>query len=376
MICPKEKCTGCHACYNKCPRKAIKMTEDNNGFLYPCVDETKCIKCNLCKKVCPSIENVELVSPLKCYAMARNNVEARSASTSGGAAALFYEYILKNNGVVYGTTFENNTFKQIRVDKIEDLYKLKGSKYVQSYVGDSYSQVLNDLKNGIKVLYIGTPCQIAGLKKYLNKDYEQLYTIDIICHGVPSQKYLFDEINLNVKDKYNKIKFRTEEGFYLVVYNDDEELYKRGIGDSDYYQGFMNGFFYRENCYSCKYAGDKRCSDLTIGDFWGLGSDSSLYIDKDKGVNVLLPITEKGLELINNNVSEMKIEERSIVEAINGNKQLQKPVNMPKKYYKFKDDYIKYGFLEAYKKNRKFSYLKRKLKKIKIINIIYNRIRG
>lgn len=378
MICDKSKCTGCYACYNICPKKAISMKEDSNGFVYPSIDDEKCINCGLCKRRCPMLNNLELKYPIACYAFQRDEKEKLSESTSGGAAAVLSEFILNNKGRVYGVKYDkNNGFIFTGVSDLEDLKAIKGSKYVHSYIKDIYTKIKQNLDKNILILFIGTPCQVAGLKKFLGKEYKNLYLVDIICHGVPSQKYLFAELEnngVNIKN-ITKVTFRGDDGFKLKAYNNDEIVYEKDMEDSFYFKGFMDSFFYRENCYSCKFAGINRISDLTIGDFWGLGSDSSLYSKREKGVSVLLPVTDKGKMLIKQAFDNKSLEERTIDEAQNGNAQLKESVKMDKKYFKFKKDFERYGFEKSYKNNRKTLIIKKKLKKIKVIRKIVDFIK-
>lgn len=375
MICEKKKCTGCFACFNKCPKHAIKMIEDDNGFLYPQIDKNKCINCNLCKKICPRLSEIKLSTPLNCFAMVRKDFNLRRKSTSGGAAAVFSEYILNNNGVVFGSAVKNNKICHIRIDTIEKLELLRGSKYTHSYIECTFNEVLNDLKKEIPVLFIGTPCQVVGLKKFLVKEYSNLYTIDIICHGVPSQKYLIDELKESSDGKFDSISFRDSNEYKLCVKNRSKIIYKKSLNDSNYYDGFMKGLLFRENCYSCPFSTIKRCSDMTIGDFWGIKDDSKFYVEKESGISLLLPITEKGMKLINENLDNIEIEERKIEEAIKGNSQLQTAVKMPKNYYKFKKDYVKLGFKKAYIKNNLIICLKRCIKRNKLFKKIIRKMK-
>ena len=371
MICPKEKCTGCFACHNICPKNAINMVEDEFGYIYPIIDDKKCINCNLCKKVCPSLNPIKAIYPQKCYAMYAKDKKIRDESTSGGAATIFSTYIIKNGGVVYGATYSKGIINHLRIDNLRDLTKLKGSKYVHSYILDTYKEAKKDLTNNKKVLFIGTPCQIAGLKRYLMKDYDNLYLIDIICHGVPSQKYLKDEIGGNNE----KISFRSKEGYVLKLYRDSKLIKSERIDKSPYYSSFMDGMIFRENCYNCFYAKPERISDITIGDFWGLGKDSKLYDYDNSGVSVILPITDKGVNLFEECCDKMIYEERKIEEAINGNTQLRHAIIKPKNYYKFQKIYLKSDFLTAYKKTNKIKILKNKFKNNKYIYGIYKKIK-
>ena len=212
MICQKDKCTGCYACYNICPKKAISLKEDDFGFIYPQVDKEKCINCGLCKKICPQINSkLKMLQPNKVYAVYSNDNKVREKSTSGGVATIISKAILIQNGVVYGAAnlFDKKEFEYIRIDDAKNLYMIQGSKYVHCYVKNAYTNAKEDLLKGKKVLFIGTPCQIAGLKAFLIKDYENLYTIDIICHGVPGQKLLFEDLkSKNIEKKrfcYHKV---------------------------------------------------------------------------------------------------------------------------------------------------------------------------
>lgn len=367
MICEKKKCTGCFACYNICPKGAIEMKEDEFGFIYPKINKEKCINCGLCKKVCPSINKVQKNEPLKCYAMYSKIQDIRNNSTSGGVATQISKHFIENNGVVYGAAFKENCIvSHKRITKIDDLKSLQGSKYVHSYITDTYKQVKKDLIDNKSVLFIGTPCQIAGLKKYLIKDYEKLYLIDIICHGVPSQKYLKDEVlRLNKNLKIDRVNFRKNNnyGFYLIKNN--KCIYEATKEKSPYADSFMIGISLRDNCQKCTYADRKRISDITIGDFWGLNKNSKLYQEKENGVCTVICTTNKGLDLINRVKDYFELEERSYDESVNGNTQLRCPINNYEEAQNFKKDYQKYNFVKAYKKNTRIIRLKRKYWKIK-----------
>ena len=176
MICEKEKCTGCYACYNICPKDAIEMKEDEYGNIYPQIDESKCIKCGLCKKICKSKDNMNFNSIKKAYAVWNKDNDIRRTSTSGGAATTLYNYFIENNGIGYGVNnYEDNKVAFYRICNTEDISRVRGSKYVHAYVENSYREAETDLKDGKKVIFIGTPCQVAGLKAYLRKEYENLY---------------------------------------------------------------------------------------------------------------------------------------------------------------------------------------------------------
>ena len=375
MVCEKKECTGCFACYNICPKNAIEMYEDECGYIYPKINKDKCIECNLCRKICPARNKIELKYPQKCYAAKSKNNEILKSSTSGGIATLLSKKIIENNGVVYGAAFTNEcNVEHIRVDNIKDLSYLQGSKYVHSYINDMYKKVKEDLTDKKKVLFIGTPCQIAGLKKFLMKEYENLYLIDLICHGVPSQKYLKDEVKrLNSDLKIDRVNFRDKkfEDFTFCINKNEKIKYSQEWQKNPYFYTFMNSITYRENCYNCKYASINRASDMTIGDFWGLNEKSKFYENRNEGVSVLLPITEKGLNLINMIHDEIEIEERDIEEAINGNDQLRKPAIAKNETYYFRKIYSKKkDFFQTYKKVCYKHYYKQKLKTNSLIKYI------
>lgn len=367
MICEKEKCTGCYACYNSCPKHAIKMIEDKNGYIYPEIDNIKCIDCKLCIKNCPANRETKLKYPDKCYSARAKNDEILFNSTSGGMATVFSINTIKNGGVVYGASFmDNYEVKHIKVDSLQDVNRLSGSKYVHSYIKDCYTKVKKDLDNDKEVLFIGTPCQIDGLRCFLEKEYEKLICIDLICHGVPPQKLLKEEIeNINkLKEKIDKISFRDKRfnEFTLVLEKDKKIKYDRKWRDSKYYYCFLNGYTYRENCYQCKYATYKRCGDITIGDFWGLSEKSKFYFERNKGVSALIINNKKGMNFFDKNKECIEYEERDYVEAVIGNVQLHSPMPRNRKINKFRNDFAKKGFKKAFNKNLKLYIKKEELK--------------
>ena len=186
-IARKEDCTGCHSCYNVCPKKCIDMKFDEEGFLYPSIDSSKCVECGLCEKVCPIIHTIEIENEPIAVGCYNKDEKIRMDSSSGGIFTLLSELVIQYGGVVFGAEFdENYNVRHSYVDNIEDLYKFRGSKYVQSTIGNSYYNAKQFLEQGRQVLFSGTPCQITGLKRYLQKDYDNLICQDIVCHGVPS----------------------------------------------------------------------------------------------------------------------------------------------------------------------------------------------
>ena len=298
-------CCGCEACKNACPKLAITMKEDNKGFLYPSIDENKCNNCGLCKNICDfQVKDLSNSSLPSVYAVINKNEDQLLLSSSGGAFSAMAKWILDKNGVVFGCAWNDNMEPQhIAITDLSKLNRLQGSKYVQSRIGYSYQKVRNYLNEGKYVLFSGTPCQCAGLRTYLRKEYDKLICVELICHGVPSRKFFLDYINLLEKKLNGKIldiRFRDKKrGWGALLYIKYKDKYGRqkhkylSVDESYYYNYYWSGNFYRESCYSCKYACLYRRSDFTIGDYWGIRS-AHPEIDISKGVSIILVNTPKG----------------------------------------------------------------------------------
>lgn len=327
-ICKKELCTGCAACINKCPKSCINMSLGKLGHLYPHIDKNLCIDCGACRRVCPVNYPLELLSPQVAYAGWSKDVVEYQTSTSGGFASAISRKILSQGGVVYGCTcFEDVDVQHVRIDEEADLYKLKGSKYVQSNVGLIYRSIKVDLKEGLKVLFIGTPCQVAALRNYIGQ-YENLYLIDLICHGVPSLAYLKSHVRQVAKNaKISEVRFRDGNDMHLLLYSQGKIVYRKALWEKrykdTYFNTFIDGYTYRDSCYTCRYAQSKRVSDITIGDFWGL--KENLSEEHKYGCSCILPITEKGKHMVEAVSENFYLFEREINEAVNGNSQLRHP---------------------------------------------------
>lgn len=327
----KAACCGCNACAEICPKHCIQMVEDAQGFIYPQVDSSVCVECGMCEKVCPlEVANLSLRKPLKAYVAWNKNRQEHLLSSSGGAAYIFSSYIIEKGGVVYGCTSDGIDVRHIRVENHSELFKLQGSKYVQSDVRGLFKKVKNDLKNGKIVLFIGTPCQVAGLKNYIGHHNEHLYLVDLICHGVPSKQMLHEHIKHVAKGKkIQHISFRkgTDYRFSITAnkFSYEVSLWETPYKDL-YLKGFFEGMINRPSCYQCPFACSTRVSDITIGDFWGLKHAECLPEEVKDGVSLLLPMTDKGLNLIQKVENNLYIYERSVEEAVNGNTQLRHPV--------------------------------------------------
>lgn len=312
----KSDCCACEACRNICPQSAITMKEDEWGFLYPKIIQQKCIECGACRKACVYQHSMPENKPIQAFAGVNKNKNQLLNSASGGVFSAIAAQVLSRGGIVFGATlvFEDGhaTPRHIAIDSMEQLPLLQGSKYVQSAIGYSYQQAKSFLKDGKKVLFSGTPCQIGGLYGYLGKDYEKLITIDVICHGVPNAK-LFDEYLQCEKSKRNAMavygySFRDKKNGWGMNGRIDLEFSDKKIKSfyiparlASYNTLFLDGVTYRENCYSCKYAGKMRSSDLTIGDYWGIEVEHPEFLKKKEyaercGISCILVNTVKGLK--------------------------------------------------------------------------------
>ncbi|MDE6327402.1 MAG: Coenzyme F420 hydrogenase/dehydrogenase, beta subunit C-terminal domain [Duncaniella sp.] len=304
-----EKCCGCEGCRSICPKAAISMTTDKDGFVMPEVNSELCIECGLCEKVCPMFHSAKVISaePGKAYAAVSKNDDILAESSSGGIFSIIADYVLKNGGVVSGASFDDNLrLNHTIVTDSDGIEKLRGSKYLQSITGDIYTRIRDILKSGKMVYFVGTGCQVAGLKLFLRKEYDNLITSDILCHGVPPQA-VFDEMIRVVESKYGgkiiKYSFRDKSVWGWSC--NSSSLIKKGNrllyrGNEPMQQAYFNAFIkgdnYRESCYKCPYAQSRRPGDITLGDYWGVEHYISIP-DTRKGVSALMINTPKGESL-------------------------------------------------------------------------------
>lgn len=338
----KEDCCGCYACYNICPKECITMESDNEGFWYPKIDKDKCINCNLCEKVCPIINkpNSSLYEK-KSYAVFNKNEKIRLESSSGGIFSLLAEYVINNHGNVYGAVFDEDfNVKHVKINILQDINLLRGSKYVQSRINDIFKSIKFDLKNNKIVLFTGTPCQIAGLQSFLQKKYDNLILMDIVCHGVPSplvwQQYI-NELKQNYKQNIKSIYFRDKStGWktYSVKFLFDKDEYKNFGFKDIYMKGFLNDIYLRPSCYNCKFKGIERVSDITVADFWGIGNILP-KMDDDKGTSLIVIHSEKGKQLFDELSEKMILNEVNFNEAIKYNSSMIKSVKYNEKRNSF-----------------------------------------
>lgn len=344
-ICPKEKCTGCGLCAHICRHNAISIKIDKYGFRYPEVNNDLCIKCGLCKKKCPSLSQQTSKYPTKAYACYNTNDNERKKSSSGGIGYLLAQCVTKSKGVVYGCAFTPPWgIQHIRCTSINEIERLRGSKYVQSDISNIYDSIQKDLKASKKVLFIGTPCQVAGIKAAFPEN-ESLYLIDIICHGVSSLQFLKETLP-HIKIPIANIKFREGTFFrFSLETSSGTEILSRNLSNDMYMKGFFNGTTFRPNCYICPYAKQQRISDITIGDFWGIKSTTIKNI-KD-GISLSLINTLKGEMLFNQCKDQMFTEIRPLNEAFAGNEQLNNPFKKTFRTSIFRYLYPKIGYNKA-----------------------------
>lgn len=363
-ICSSKKCTGCGLCIANCPKKCISFEKGFLGHVYPVINQKLCIDCGICKSHCPMNSELSLSHATKCFATWAKDDKEYETSTSGGVASVLSRHILNRGGVVYGCAMMNGVnVKHIRIDKTEDLHILKGSKYVQSQIVDIIQLLRKDIIDGKDVVFIGTPCQVAAVKSLFKKPMPNLYLVDLICHGVPSLDFLKKHVvHVAGSTENATVTFRDKNGMYVVVVVDGKIVYKKSLWRERYhdlyYNTFIDGFTYRDSCNQCIFAQPNRVSDITIGDFWGLGK----YIPDNeipphpKGISVVLPNTDKGFQLFHNIKAEMNVYERTVEEAVLGNDQLRNPktldwrirgfrflmkyFNFPQMYYLFMADKI------------------------------------
>ena len=300
-ITDKRHCTGCGACANVCPVGCIVMTRDEEGFFYPAINETLCVSCGLCKKVCQISVSVPKEDH-QVYALYNKEEEARKKASSGGIFELAAKEILKKNGVVFGVKMDGLEAVHTYIEKEEELDLLIGSKYMQSKIGDTYKQAKKFLDRGKNVLYSGTPCQIQALHKVLGKEYENLYTIDFVCHGVSSPKIFNKYISevLKMDDTIKSICFRDKtEGwsdFSMCIENTSGIKYRKNMHEDIYLQSFLKNLNLRSSCFSCTCRTISRVSDITLGDLWGC---SEIFSDwnEEKGYSLAIIQNQKGKQL-------------------------------------------------------------------------------
>ena len=372
-IVDKELCTGCSLCYNICPMNAIKMKINNEGFFYPTINSL-CIECEICKKKCP-VNNARLLknhTPKNCYAAQVKDLTELKNSSSGGMFSVFAKDILNDQGAVYGACQEQLELYHIRVDNSNDLKKMQKSKYYQSDIHDCFAKIKNDLENNVRVLFVGTPCQVAAIKNFIGNN-ENLYLIDILCHGVTSKKVIKKYIESKEKEFKGKITdiffrykdFKTyywENSSNVNILLDNVEKVLPNENDT-FYQGFINNIFLRESCYKCQFVGERRVGDVTIGDFWGFNSSSNC-LEKKYGISCVLINNKKGQFLFDNIKENVFTEMKSIDDIKKYNLSLMQSVNITKYRSLFFNKIDTIDFDKLIKSFLRYHFFKQKVKKM------------
>lgn len=374
QICPPNKCTGCYACVNACHFKCISMQEDKYGELHPVVDETRCTHCNLCMKSCPNNVDLDFNSPLSCYASWITDTQKRKICASGGIGTVLSEFAIKQKGgVVFGSRYDEQFTPIITyTEALEELEYFKGSRYVQSVVGnDTLIEVRDFLKSGRFVLFIGTPCQIAGLKSFLRKDYDNLVTVDLICHGVCPTEYFKEEVayicgRKKIK-KLTDVRFRGNDrkNYCLSFWTGKSRcVYNKPAYTQYYFAGFLLGVSLRENCYQCRYARPERISDITIGDFIGLGKEIPFNYSK-RNVSSVTINTSKGeafYQEVSRHTDILMNVQREYAERLKYKPSLIEPFHKHKLNPVFREQVLQIGYLKAIRQTLKTFVWKHKIK--------------
>ena len=337
----KEDCCGCSACVHVCKKQALTMVSDVEGFLYPMLNSDKCVECGACEKVCPMVNGAKSKNghPLKILAAQLKDMALLQQSSSGGVFSAIEIEVIRRLGVVYGASFNSKQkLSHIRIDTIEGLNKLRGSKYLQSNLSDCFYDVKKDLKEGKLVYFVGTPCQVAGLKLFLRQDFNTLLTSDIVCHGTPSQK-VFDcvitQIELTNKGIVQRYSFRDKSvmgwncaSSSSLIHNLQNGTMKNLTYSASmraYFKAFIGGHLMRFSCYKCPFATEQRCSDITLADFWGLPRQHFKNFKVLKGVSLVMINTIKGKNFWDAITKNLVVQEEKFENASKTNRNLLHP---------------------------------------------------
>lgn len=360
QLASKNECMGCMACYNACPFNAIEIMEDQQGFAIPSINQNKCKECRNCERVCPPLNKYNgRVMPQKTF-VAWDMVDSeRARSNSGGVAAKLAEYAIKNGYVVVGAIIDQDLVVRHRIcETTEELDKLRMSKYVQSEVANVYKIIKQKLKESKKVMFFGTPCQVDAVKRVVGEKYQSLLiTVDLICHGVPSPKYLRDHLcsfeqNLSNIATY---AFRDNNRYSFQVYLKNGEKKTVEYPKDNYLYAFMKNVVDRESCHTCKYSSTYRVADITLGDFWGIKAlkTESVDLEKEKGVSAVLINTGKGYQAFQAVSDELFVEERQLEEVVKYNPFLREIEKSNEDRFLFRKRYSLEGFEHAVRWLRK-----------------------
>lgn len=323
-----QSCVGCSACALSCPKNCIEMHNDKYGFSHPkIINAQECINCKLCEQSCPIVNkrNLDGKETIALAAFTRDE-EIRKESSSGGIFTEIAKYVLLNDGVVFGAAYSNNWHvEHIEVKEVGNLKKLRGAKYSESRLGNTYDRIKKYLNKDILVLFSGTPCQVAGLKSFLKRDYSKLICIDFICHGIPSpvawSNYIQERMKLDGVDhkpisinQRSKITGWSNYNYSCVIEYENNLKYQSLSGSDMYMKLFCNDYILRESCANCHFKGFDRCSDITLGDFWGIWN-IDVKMDDNKGTSLIMLHSDKSKDLITKISDKIVLKEVSLDEA-------------------------------------------------------------
>lgn len=363
MNLPNKNCTGCSACYSVCPKQAISIEQDREGFYKPIIDNNKCVDCGLCNKICPIEENHSdrlLYKPSeRAFAVKSKSKELQLQCTSGGFFTTLAKAWIHAGGVVYGAAYdEKYSVHHIRVERMEEIGRLSDSKYAQSKIDETFILAKKDLQMGKSVLFSGTACQIAGIRSFLGKDYDNLFCIDVICHGVPSPavwNYYIEEfqrekgkvVHVRHKGKYEGGWSWQKQFFEAQV--EDGTVFRENIWENAYMRGFLKDIYLNNACHDCKFKNSevRRISDLTIADYWGCENEEKDFFDPN-GVSLVIVNSPKGQEILERSNAIFEIKKTCLEKALNYNVAALRPYRKPYVRAYFYEKWRKEETLEAF----------------------------
>lgn len=353
VISDKHKCCGCEACVNACPKDCISMTADREGFLYPRVDTSRCIDCGLCERVCPCIAPSSPADAIGVFAAKCPDSGIRHESSSGGIFTMLAEKAISGGGTVFGAAFASDwTVEHTGIHTTSDIKHLRGSKYVQSHIGQAFRQCRQALADGQQVLFSGTPCQIAGLRRLLGNhaQTDRLLTVACVCHGVPSPavwlSYLREATGTSAVES---ISFRDKtDGWttYRITIRSQARSISQPFHDNPYIRSFLSNINLRPSCFDCPAKGGRSGADIELGDFWGIAAVSPAFASDNLGVSLVIARTAKGINAIsslNANLLPVKYSD-----AFSENPVIEHSVNEHANRAFFFSRFAKTGFTKAF----------------------------